>query len=247
MQKREYLRSPAGSSVRSDAWMGRQNEYPRSAREANLMEFGDWSTVCLSPSEVEAADARPMAQQHPEETPSPLAYIDLYSAIVQMLDSKHISSKELYLAAAQMLDRDRLQFTWGRIQQQVELDYEKLSNVISVPRRWRMTGETQQIRHGTVLEEFEGVLDKLEGDVAHVTLTSKLNGDVLLGEFTAAEMAAAGIRQGRRFECRVAEVGNSTETELKSIPDRKLSAERKREIEEALSKLGDDDAPQDDY
>jgi hypothetical protein len=150
--------------------------------------------------------------------------------------------KELYLEIREAGLKGRLQATWGRIQQEGETEYEQLLAEIVTRLGFALAEDGKK----QVLEEFEGVLDKIEGDIAHVTLTSKLNSEVLLGEFTAAEMSAAGIRQGRRFECRVVAVGNSTETELKSIPDRKLSAERKREIQEALSKLGDPDAPQSD-
>jgi hypothetical protein len=153
--------------------------------------------------------------------------------------------KELYLKIREAGLKNQLQLTWGRIQQKDESEYEKLLVEIVTSLGFAIAADEEE-REKRVLEKFEGVLDKIEGDVAHVTLTSKLHGDVLLGEFTAAEMAAAGIRQGRRFECLVVDVGNSTETELKSIPDRKLSAERRREIEEALSKLGDPDAPQSD-
>lgn len=166
-------------------------------------------------------------------------------SVVTQSTGRDSTTKELYLKIREAGSKGRLQATWGRIQQEGETEYECLLEEIATWLGLTLQADAEN-ENKQVLEEFEGVLDKIEGDVAHVTLTSKLNGEVLLGEFTAAEMSAAGIRQGRRFECRVVALGQTTETELTAIPDRKLSLERWQEIQEALSKLGDPDAPQSD-
>jgi hypothetical protein len=100
---------------------------------------------------------------------------------------------------------------------------------------------------GNVLEEFEGFVDQWDGDVAHVTLKTQ-SGETFYGKYPAAELKAQGIRERRRFKCWTVEVGSGVEFVMEPIPDRELSEERERQIDEWLRKsLGDDDAPQNDY
>jgi hypothetical protein len=153
-------------------------------------------------------------------------------------------AKLVYLEATQALLRDRLQPTWGRVQQKEELEYEPIVKLVAVLRRLRsqMTKQSEN-----VLEEFEGFVEKFDNDVAHVTLKTK-SGEIFYGEYPAIELKAQGIRERRRFKCWTVEVGPSVEFVMEPIPDRELSEERERQIDEWLQKsLGDDDAPQNDY
>jgi hypothetical protein len=100
---------------------------------------------------------------------------------------------------------------------------------------------------GNVLEEFEGFVDKFDGEVAHVTLKTS-SGETFYGEYPAAELKAQGIRERRRFKCWTVEMGPRVEFVMEPIPDQQLSEERERQLDEWLRKsLGDDDAPQNDY
>ena len=90
----------------------------------------------------------------------------------------------------------------------------------------------------TVLEEFTGVLERIDGDVAHVTLTSKTTGEILWGEYPATELADLGIREGRRFQLRTVQVDIRTiRIEMEAIPDKEISPERKQEIYEEIDRL----------
>ena len=151
------------------------------------------------------------------------------------------SAKLVYLEAARALLRDRIQVTWGRVQQIEEMVYELFVEVAKFKR------PQSRLIKGKVLEEFDGFLDKFDGDVAHVTLKTK-SGEMFYGEYPAAELKAQGIRERRRFKCWTVEVGTGVEFVMEPTPDRELSEERERQIDEWLhNSLGDDDAPQNDY
>ena len=154
------------------------------------------------------------------------------------------SPKWLYLETMQALVRDRLQVTWGRIQQKGEMEYEAVATFVAALKRLRarLVAEPRM-----VLEEFVGFVDQIEGDVAYLTLKPE-TGETLYGEYPAGELKARGIHEHRHFKCRTIEAGSHVEFDLEPIPDREVSEERERAIEEKLRKfLGDDDGPQDDY
>src|SRR5947209_3461046 len=73
----------------------------------------------------------------------------------------------------------------------------------------------------TVLEEFVGFVDQIDGDVAYVTLTPE-TGEKLYGEYPAAELKARGIHERRRFRCRTIDAGTRVEFDLEPIPDREV-------------------------
>jgi hypothetical protein len=157
----------------------------------------------------------------------------------QSIDSG--SAKRVYLEAMQMLLRDRLQSTWGRVQQKAEMEYEPIVEAILKRLRSRLTRI-----NGNVLEEFEGFVDQFEGDAAHVTLKTQ-TGEMFYGEYPAADLKAHGVRERRRFRCWTVEVGSGVEFVMEPLPDRELSEEREREIDQWLrNSLGDDDARQND-
>lgn len=93
---------------------------------------------------------------------------------------------------------------------------------------------------GKILEEFQGFVDRFDGEIAHVTLTAA-SGETLHGEYPVAQLAARGIGERRRFRCWTVEVGSAVEFILLPIADRELSEERERQIDDWLAKsLGDD-------
>jgi hypothetical protein len=158
--------------------------------------------------------------------------------------SNPLSAKVLYLEAMQAQVRDRFQETWGRVQQKGEMEYEPFVAFVAALKRLRarLSAETR-----TVLEEFVGFVDQIDADVAYITLKPQ-TGEALNGEYPAAELNAKGIYERRYFKCRTIEAGSHVEFDLEPIPDRELSEERERAIEDRLRKsLGDDDGPQDDY
>jgi len=53
-----------------------------------------------------------------------------------------------------------------------------------------------------ILESFEGYVDQVEGDTAYVRLKSREHGDVLYGEYSAAELLEKGIEEQSRFLCK---------------------------------------------
>lgn len=91
------------------------------------------------------------------------------------------------------------------------------------------------VPEGFIEQKYEGFVEQFDGDVAHVTLETT-EGEILWAECTTAELMAVGIQEKRRFKCRVI-----SRTEFQAIPDKKLTPERKQEIEETLSRLPDTD------
>ena len=101
---------------------------------------------------------------------------------------------------------------------------------------WKSTTTKAEV----VLESFEGFVDEIRGDTAYVTLKSEF-GDSLFGEYSAVELAAKGIREGRRFNCRTIESGGKVRVEFMPIPDRILSAAEEEAIcQEIDASIGDD-------
>lgn len=166
---------------------------------------------------------------------------EIYHRFPQTSSVNPASEKLVYLEARQALLRDRLQSTWGRVQQKEEMEYELIVDLLR-----QLRSRTTSVS-GNVLEAFEGFVDKFDNGVAHVTLKTE-SGETFYGEYPAAELKAQGIRERRRFKCWTVEVGPSVEFVVEQIPDRELSEERERQLDEWLRKsLGDDDAPQNDY
>lgn len=93
------------------------------------------------------------------------------------------------------------------------------------------------------MEEFDGFLHKYDGKNAYCTLTSKA-GEVFECEYLSKEFKKHGIRENRRFKCRVSDY----EMELEAIPDVEISEEREAAINKMIAEaLGDDNQPQNDY
>lgn len=97
-----------------------------------------------------------------------------------------------------------------------------------------------------ILETFQCFVDKFDGDIAYVTLTPE-KGDKLIGEIPVATLEEFGIKENRRFICRTVEVEKHLiRIEYEAIPDRVLTEEEERKLNDKICKaIGFD--MQDDY
>jgi hypothetical protein len=145
--------------------------------------------------------------------------------------------------AAHANSDDQVFANWGRIQQAEGTDYAMLLGESS---QLDSSAECATDLSDEVLEEFQGFVDKISGDVAYVTLRT-IAGEILWSEFPVSELAARGIRERRRFKCWTVRLNSEVRLKLEAIPDAPFSAEDEHRLEERLRRdLGDDDAPQND-
>lgn len=88
--------------------------------------------------------------------------------------------------------------------------------------------------------KINGFVDKVEGDIAYVSLFPK-SGKTIYTTLPTEELTSKGVT--RRF---VLTMGKHFSVE--PLPDIEISPEREKEIDEQIRKaIGDDDAPQNDY
>ena len=97
-----------------------------------------------------------------------------------------------------------------------------------------------------VLERLEGFVDQIDGPTAYVTLKSQF-GDVLLGEYSADDLASKGITEGRRFRCETVEVDGAVRVLFESLPDEPVTADEEDAIRHRIGKLLQDDELDGDY
>ena len=106
--------------------------------------------------------------------------------------------------------------------------------------------ETRQAREdATVIEELKGYVEEIDGDTAYVRLESP-EGEILYGQYPAAELDANGIRERRSFLCRVTRTRSGLGVQFQASRDAVLSegdVERIwREVDAALGTEDSDDA-----
>lgn len=85
-----------------------------------------------------------------------------------------------------------------------------------------------------VLESFNGYVEQIEDETAYVRLKSREHGDVLYGEYPAAKLAKLGIEEQDRFLCETVELDGKTRVELRKIPDKEVSDEELKAIQESI-------------
>jgi hypothetical protein len=96
------------------------------------------------------------------------------------------------------------------------------------------------------LEILDGFVERIDGDIAYVVLTSQ-TGETLCGRYDANDLAAKGIAERRRFRCTTFDVGGTVDVLLESVPDKQLSAEQESEIRRRIDKtLGGEDLDEDE-
>jgi hypothetical protein len=87
------------------------------------------------------------------------------------------------------------------------------------------TSENTTIRSEKILEDFIGYIDRVDGDIAYITLRSKHNDDILYGEYSAIELAKKNIYEQDQFSCK------TIEEEIREI---------KEEIDRQFPEMGKD-------
>jgi len=85
-----------------------------------------------------------------------------------------------------------------------------------------------------ILEEFEGFVDRFDGEIAHVTL--KMDEEIFIGEYSTKELKEKGIKEHRRFKCWTVEKENKVVLKFESIPDKIITEDREKEINEFIDK-----------
>ncbi len=84
-----------------------------------------------------------------------------------------------------------------------------------------------------ICEEFQGFVEKIEGDSAYVRLDSQ-RGERLCGPYPAGELTAAGIGEHDRFLLKAVEVNRAIRFDAMLIPRKRISRERQRQIREEI-------------
>lgn len=97
-----------------------------------------------------------------------------------------------------------------------------------------------------IVETYEGFVERIEEATAFVRLRSA-RGDTLYGRHPATKLATAGISERQPFFCHVVEVAGGKQIRLESIPEKELTPERSREIDEEVDRAMDYDGAADDY
>lgn len=99
-----------------------------------------------------------------------------------------------------------------------------------------------------ILELFRGKVERVDGDVAHVTLVDS-KGQEAYADWDVAKVQSHGIslREGTRFTGTIKRRNNETVVTFEPIPRRRLSDEEWQRLrQETIEALGDYD-PRDDY
>lgn len=95
----------------------------------------------------------------------------------------------------------------------------------------------------TVLETFDGWVDRFDGDWAYITLTSRHNGDALYAEYPTRKFVELGIYEEDPFVCKVVSRGEWSRIQIEAVPPVEITPEEalriKTEIEKAFP--GDSD------
>jgi len=98
-----------------------------------------------------------------------------------------------------------------------------------------------------VLESFEGFVDQVEGDTAHVRLKSREHGDVLFGVYPTLQLLEKGIEEQGRFLCKTVKVDGTTRIDIQAIPRVPATDEQLRAIEEEIDRVLPRDDPGIEY
>jgi hypothetical protein len=97
-----------------------------------------------------------------------------------------------------------------------------------------------------VLETFEGKVEGIDGQVAHLTLVDS-QGEEAIADCEVAKLATHGIKKGDRFRCTVYQQGEATGLKFELIPRLQLSKEQQRQIRQEIEDELRDYDPTVDY
>ena len=88
----------------------------------------------------------------------------------------------------------------------------------------------------TVLETFDGFVDRIEGQTAFVTIQSRENGDVEAGTYSAPELGKLGIQEQSCFVFKTVKVGDAIRPVFEPVPQEAIADEVVREIDAMIDK-----------
>jgi hypothetical protein len=106
--------------------------------------------------------------------------------------------------------------------------------------------QLQALRRIPVSERYEGFVEKLEADVAYITLENE-RGERFHGPYPAHELAAKGVGERDRFSLTLTDEDDSVRFDVRLIPRKEISAERQREIRQEIEQALGAYTPDDDY
>ena len=154
-------------------------------------------------------------------------------------------SKALYRTAARAATREAVLPNPGRVQQENLLWYARYYLREFLQRVVPRSTTAPQVDY-RVLQRFEGFVEKVEGDLAFVTLDNGL-GERLSGPYPADELAAKGVRERDRFVLTTVEHGDSVRFDILPVPRRTVTADRRRQIRDEIERELGGYTPGDDY
>ncbi len=93
---------------------------------------------------------------------------------------------------------------------------------------------------------LRGKVDRIDGDIAHVTLTDD-HARETFADCNVAELSAHGIGDGDLFECIIQNRGRETVVTLKPVPERVLSPKEWKRISAQIEEELSDYSLADDY
>ena len=108
-----------------------------------------------------------------------------------------------------------------------------------------MQAQLAVARRRPTSEQFEGFVEKVEEDVAYVTLDSE-RGERLQGPYPADELAARGVGERDRFRLTLTDAGDSVRFDIQLIPRQAISPERQRQIRQEIEQSLGGYTPDDD-
>ena len=80
---------------------------------------------------------------------------------------------------------------------------------------------------------FRGKVERVDGDVAYVTLTDE-RGRETFADCSAAELEGRGISEGKFFECRIEDRSAETVVTIDPIPERRLSRREWKDLSDRV-------------
>jgi len=159
-------------------------------------------------------------------------------------ESRGLDTKSLHRVSRDLGDNDSLQTNWGRVQQSGRHQYTVFFVALSDAKQKTRVQPTP--RPEPTSEQFDGFVERVEGNVAYITLKSS-RGEELCGPYPADELAAHGVGERDRFRLILTDMKNSIRFDIQLIPRKVVSAERQAEIQREIEKALGGYTGEDDY
>ena len=123
--------------------------------------------------------------------------------------------------------------------------FERTETFRPEPEPSRQPAETERPEPAE-LERFDGLVDRVDGDTAFITLSSP-RGERFSGPYPAHELAAKGIHEGDRFSLATIDEGDAVRFDIRPVPRRTLSPEELAAIRAEIDRELDGYTPHDAY